>query len=299
MFLFNQIGYRTVSFGAVDACLGMHRSTRIRCVAELKEHGFISGSDTHIVVNDPQPVLAKLELKRKEIGKEIHEILDRDESIRELEELQIKRSQQVSKRDFLQEATDAWNRYRPKDYQRIRRISAQVIKALDIHMRDLHVPPHNYEEFFSILKAGIDKSDFWSNKNTNKTLQSITGVGTPTDKKRSNVYNLFNEGASCPAKPIEEEQRSDTIVYPAAFRSLISDYEAAQHTYNEAYRSRTIDNDVNEYVIRTENALKEVGLNPALFRLKYGMNTWPTDTPEPSESRVVNWTFDDEYGYAF
>lgn len=301
IFLINQVGYKPVSLSVIDRCLGIHRSTRIRAIQELKELGFLSGPDSHLILEDPQEVAVALKRKIRRDTAESYIIIDREEYVKLVEKRQEEKElakELAPKRDFLQEATDAWNRYRPKDYQRIRRISAQVIKALDIHMRDLNVPAHKYDEFFSIIKSGVEKSDFWLNKNTNKTLQSITGVGTPTDRKRSNVYNLFNEGASSPAKPTDEEERADTIVYPADFRPLISEYEAAQHTYNEAYRDRTIDNDIDQYVIRTENALKEVGLDPAKFRLKYGMRTWPTDTPEPAVSRVIDWTFDDEYGYA-
>ena len=302
MFLFNQIGYKPVSSSTIDRCLGMHRSTRNRCMVELKELGFIGGSDAHIVLSDPQPILAKLKERRKESLEQVAVIIGRDEYLELLTEQQRQKqvkAEEAEKRDFLKEASDSWNRYRPKDYQRIRRISAPILKAIDIHMRDLSIVPHAYDEFFSAIKAGIDKSDFWSNQNTSKTLQSITGVGSPTDKKRSNVYSLFNEGISSPAQPIEEEQREDTIVYPARYRKLINDYDAAQHSYNEAYRENRVDTAVENYVIRTESALVEAGLKPELFRLKYGMKTWPTDTPEPAESRVVNWEFDDEYGYVY
>ena len=300
MFLMNQAGYKSVSMGTIDNLLKIHRSTRLRCLAELKELGFIAGTDAHLLVNDPMPILARLKEKKKRCLDQISVILSQDEY---LEMVSLKqqerdaRQAETVKRDYLQEATDAWNRYRPKDYQRIRRISAQIIKALDTHMRDLNVPPHSYEEFFSILKAGIEKSDFWSTQNSSKTLQSITGVGTPTDKKRSNVYSLFNDGASCPASPTTEDERVDTVVYPASFRKVIDDYDTAQHCYNEAYRAGQVDSDIESYVIRAEGALRDIGLDPAKFRMKYGIKTWPTAVPEPEESRVIDWSYDDEYGY--
>lgn len=302
MFLINQIGYKAVALTTIDRCLSIHRSTRIRCMTELKELGFIAGSESHIVVNDPQPILAKLKAERTAVLEEVSVVINRDEYIEQLIDKQTEKARKLEEqvpRDFLKEATDAWNRYRPKDYQRIRRISATVLKALEIHMKDLGVAPHNYEEFFSILKSGVEKSNFWSNQNTNKTLLSITGVGSPTDKKRSNVYSLFNAGVSSPAAPTEEKERDDTIVYPASYRPVINDYEAAQHAYNEAYRSGTIDEGIENYVIRTERALKDIKLDPAKFRLKYGMKTWPTDTPEPEYSREIDWIYDDERGYTY
>lgn len=302
MFLMNQAGYKPVSMTTIDSLLKIHRSTRLRCLAELKELGFISGTDSHILLNDPTPVLAKLKKSRKESLDQVSVILTQDEYLDLIAIKQQAKTEQraeVAKRDYMQEATDAWNRYRPKNYQRIRRISATVIKALDTHMRDLGVPAHNYDEFFSILKAGIEKSEFWSLHNSSKTLQSITGIGTPTDKKRSNVYALFNEGADKPAQPTTEEDRDDTIVYPAAFRKVINEYDAAQHCYNEAYRNNKITPDIEAYVIRTEQALVDLGLDPSKFRMKYGMKTWPTATPEPAQSRVINWEYDDQYDTAY
>jgi len=302
MFLMNQIGYKSVSLSVVDRLIGFHRSTRIRCLIELKELNFIEGTDSHLVVNDPQPILADLKNSRKKTLDQAYVIMSEDEYMEDLScrqhNKQVK-SQESVKRDFLQEATDAWNRYRPKDYKKVSRISAQIIKAIDIHMRDLSVPAHHYEEFFSILKAGVEKSDFWSNQNSAKTLQSITGVGSPTDKKKGNVYTLFNDGVQQPAAATEEEERSDTIVYPAKYRKLIDEYESAQTMYHEAYRGRSLTDNHRDFIVRTEQELSHAGLDPAKFRFKFGIRNWPTTVPEPAESRVVNWSFDDEYGNVY
>lgn len=296
IFLINQVGFKPVSLSTVDRCLNIHRSTRIRCMAELKELGFIKGDDTHLILQDPGPVLTALKNKRTKAEVEYQEVLSYTDYCAQVEDAP---EQAPTKRDYLQEATDAWNRYRPKDYQKIRRISAQLVKAIDMHMRELRVPAHHYEEFFAILKTGIERSEFWSKQNNNKTLQSITGLGNPTDRKKGHVYALFNDGVGAPAAPVEEVERADTIVYPAKFRKLIDEYEGAQHNYQQAYQGRTLTPAHDDYVIRTEKALREVGLDPAMFRFKYGLKTWPTDTPEPAQSRVVNWTYDDEYGYGY
>lgn len=295
--LMNQVGFRPVSITAIDRCLGIHRSTRIRCMSELKEYGFISGDDTHVVLMDPIPVLARLKVKRDRVEKEIREAMTFDEYFEQLAATEDKVVSQ--RRDFLQEATDAWNRYRPKDYKKIRRISAPLAKAVDCHMRELGVAAHSYEEFFSILKAGVEKSKFWSSDNNSKTLQSITGIGSPTDRKKGNVYALFNDGVDAPAEASDETQREDTTVFPASYRKPIDEYEAAQHSYYEAYRSGGVTKANEDYVVRTEQALVDIGLDPARFRYKFGLKTWPTNTPEPEESRVVNWTYEDEYGQAY
>lgn len=297
--LMNQVGFRPVHINAIDRCLNIHRSTRIRCLAELRDYGLIKGSDSHIILMDPVPILDRLRQDRIKLDTQIDEAMGFNEYYEKMEERAQAKADAIVVRDFLQEATDAWNRYRPKDYQKIRRMSAQIIKSVDIHMRDLSVSAHSYEEFFSILKAGVDKSDFWSNQNSSKTLQSITGVGMPTDKKKSNVYALFNDGVQQPAQPTEEEERSDTIVFPAKYRKLIDEYESAQTLYNEAYRNRALTDDHRQYVVRTEQDLKDAKLDPSRFRFKFGIRDWPTETPEPAESRVVNWSFDDEYGNAY
>lgn len=297
--LMNQVGFKPVHINAIDRCLGIHRSTRVRCLSELREYGFIKGTDAHLVLMDPIPILDKFRKDRIKVEAEIDDVMGFDEYYKKIEEKELTKAETVKPRNYLQEATDAWNRYRPKDYQKIRRISAQVIKAIDIHMKDLSVHAHNYDEFFSILKAGVEKSDFWSNQNTSKTLQSITGVGSPTDKKKLHVYALFNDGVSKPAAPTEEEERVDTIVFPARYRDLIDEYESAQTAYNEAYRSRTLTDDHRKYVVRTEQAIVDAKLNPAQFRFKFGIREWPTSVPEPVESRVVNWSFDDEYGNVY
>jgi hypothetical protein len=88
-------------------------------------------------------------------------------------------------------------------------------------------------------------------------------------------------------------------VYPSSYRNIIDEYDAAQTLYSQAYRERSVTDDHRSYVIRTENALKEIGLDPANFRFKFGIRDWPTDTKEPDKSRVINWTYDDEYANAF
>jgi len=295
MFLVNQVGFRSVSNNVMDRCLNIHRSTRMRCINELRELGFIKGNDSHIILCAPVPILLKLKKQRRWLEEQIEQMTSFDDVADQQELVTIAPKQH----DYLQEATDAWNRYRPKDYQKIRRISSQLVKAIDTHMKELGVKAHNYEEFFSVLKAGVERSDFWSKTNSNKTLQSITGIGSPTDKKKSNVYSLFNDGIEAPSDSLSEEERSDTVVYPAAYRNIIDEYDAAQTLYNQAYRDRNLTDDHREYVIRTESAIREIGLNPASFRFKFGIKDWPTDTPEPNVSRVVNWTYDDEGNYAF
>lgn len=297
--LMNQVGFKPVSISVIDRCLNVHRSTRIRCMAELRELGFVKGDDTHIILIDPIPVLAKLKARKERLDQEIRETVEAAEDSEIANIGTLGNKQEPQRRDYPQEAAAAWNNYRPKDYQRIRRMSAPLLKAIDCHMRELRVPAHCYEEFFAILKAGIEKSRFWSVDNTNKTLQAITGIGNSSDKKRGHVYALFNDGVEAPAQATNEEERSDTTVFPSSYRKVIDEYEAAQHNYHQAYLARKLTTAHEEYVIRTEDAIKDLGLEPSRFRFKFGIGSWPTETPEPEEARVVNWTYEDDYGHAY
>lgn len=283
----------------MDRCLNIHRSTRTRCLSELRGLGFIKGNDAHIVLCDPVPILLKLKKQRIWLQSQIEEITSFSECDQQQDLLEGDDSLVAKQRDYLQEATDSWNKYRPKDYRKIRRISSQLVKAIDTHMKELSVKAHDYDEFFSVLKAGIEGSSFWSRTNSNKTLQSITGIGCPTDKKKANVYSLFNDGVDAPSDEVSEGDRSDTVVYPAAYRNIIDEYDSAQTAYSQAHRERSVTDDHRSYVIRTEQALRDIGLDPSRFRFKFGIKDWPTSTPEPFSSRIVNWTYDDEYGHAF
>jgi len=294
IFLMNQINYNTASLGTMDQAVNVHRTTRTRCLVELRELGFIKGNDQHIILCDPIPILTKLKKQKRSTEQELDEIIDRsDDTGSQLKVVPVT----VVQRDYMQDASDSWNRYRPKDYQKIRRISSQLVKSVDTHMRELGVQAHDYDQFFSILKAGVERSPFWSKANTNKTLQSITGIGNPTDTKKGNVYALFNDGIEAPSASVSEEERVDTVIYPAAYRKVIDEYDAAQTSYSQAYFDRQPLDDVAEYVVRTETDLWAVGLDPAKFRYKYGISKWPTATPEPENTRIVNWTYDDEYGH--
>jgi hypothetical protein len=296
MFLISQVNFKAIGFGTLDNALSIHRTTRARCMAELRAAGLVKGDERHLVLCDPIPILRRLRDQKRSADRELDEIIERASDV-SAEPGETKTTPE--QRDYLKDATDAWNRYRPKDYQKIRRISSQLVKAVDTHMRELGVKAHDYDEFFSILKSGIEKDPWWSKANSTKTLQSITGIGSPTDKKKGNVYKLFNDGIDAPSSGLSEEERADTVVYPASYRKLIDEYDAAQTAYSQAYFDRQPLEDVAEYVIRTEADLVSVGLDPGKFRYRYGIANWPTSTPEPKTSRVVNWTYDDEYGHVY
>ena len=286
--LANQANFRPIDRSVLDRRIGIHRSTRLRAMAELRDAGFISGTDSHIIVHDPAPILKRLdkedsfsrEIARAELG------IEEDAALVEPKPVQ-------PRVDYFDAATDAWNSYRPSGYAKIRRLSSQVLKAVDLHMKALGLKPHGYEHFFSTLKGGIEKSDFWSRENTSKTLQSITGVGQPQDKKYQNVYVLYNEGLEHgPSEKVAESERPKEIILPDHMEDVIDMYDDLHHTYLKLQRSDPGKlEELTGRIIEVEESFRKEGLDPAMFRLKFDLVSWPTDVPPPEESRTTFWRY--------
>jgi hypothetical protein len=289
--LANQANFRPIDRSVLDRRIGIHRSTRLRAMAELREAGLVSGTESHLIIHDPAPILQKMdaedqrsrEIARAEIG------IDP-----ELAPAQEKRS--VKAVDHFEAATQAWNSYRPANYGKIRRMSSQVLKAVDLHIKALGLESHSYNDFFSILKTGVERSDFWSKENSSKTLQSIVGVGQPQSKKYQNVHALYNDGLEYgAANATQEEDRVDELILPAEVRSLINNYEELHFLYSKMERTNPGQLEtLTGRIIEAEDELRKRKLDPAKFRMKYQLRSWPTDVPEPSMPRERFWRYDDE-----
>lgn len=289
--LANQANFRPIDRSVLDRRIGIHRSTRLRAMAELREAGLISGTESHLIVHDPVPILQRMDaedrrsrdIARAEIGIDC-----------EATPVQEKRSPE--RVDHFEAATEAWNSYRPANYGKIRRMSSQVLKAVDLHIKALGLDSHSYTHFFSILKAGIERSDFWSKENSSKTLQSIVGVGQPQSKKYQNVHALYNDGLEYgAAKATEEKDRVDELILPARVRSLVNNYDELHYLYSKLERSNPGQLEtLTSRIIETEDEFRKQQLDPARFRMKYQLSSWPTDVPEPQMPRERFWRYDDE-----
>jgi hypothetical protein len=294
MILASQADYMPVDKGVLDRRIGIHRATRIRCMAELRELGFISGTNEHIILKDPIPVLRKLrvaDIRSREIVDT--EILDPSYYEKAPKSEPKEQKQKVN---YLEQARIAWNNYRPKDYAKINKMSDQLMKSLDLHIKALEITPHDYEHFFSILKAGVDHSPFWSKENTSKTLQSIIGIGAPMQKKYQNVYSLYNEGLNYDeAEAVNEEDRTDQVTLPARLRKLIDRYDELHYLYFNMLRNDpgSIDT-LSDQILEVEEQFIKEKLDPSKFRMKYQLPSWPSNIPEPEESRERFWRYDDE-----
>lgn len=293
--LANQANFKPIDKSVLDKRIGIHRSTRIRCMKELKEFGLIKGVEPDIILVDPIPILRKLreeDMKSRKMVDE--EILGNVQP----ELVQVEKTDKkpvLNKSELLTDATSAWNNYRPKNYSKVNRMSSQMLKAIDLHIAALGLKPKSYNDFFSTLKAGVEHSPFWSNDNTSKTLQSIVGIGQPQSKKYQNVYSLYNEGLNYEkAEATKEEDRQDEIVLPKRLRKLIDYYDELHFRYSqECYGDPKVVEILNKQIIDTEQKMRDENLDPAKFRLKFAI-PWPTDIPEPEKSREEFWKYDDE-----
>lgn len=276
--------------------IGIHRSTRIRCIKELKEYGLIEGTENDIILVDPIPVLKKMIDTSYKARLEVKNLLDRaaNELDQAVDEKPVKKK--ADDNDYFQQATDAWNSFRPANYSKINRLSSQLLKSIDAHISALKLKPHAYEDFFSVLKNGVEHSSFWSKENSSKTLQSIVGIGSPQSKKYQNVYTLYNDGLNYgKAEAVLEQDRKDEVVLKAKHRRLIDDYDELHMMYSNLLRDDPENADIlSPRILKIEQAFRDEGLDPARFRLKFRMPSWPSDVPEPSEPREQFWRYDDE-----
>ena len=289
--LANQANFRPIDRTVLDRRIGIHRSTRLRAMVELREAGLISGTESHVIVHDPAPALKKLDAEDK-FSREVA----RTEIGIEVDSVEVKEKPVQLRTDYFEMATEAWNSYRAPGYSKIRRMSSQVLKAVDLHIKALGLKQHCYADFFATLKAGVEKSDFWSKDNTSKTLQSIVGVGQPQDKKYHNVHVLYNDGLEHgPSKSIEESERAEEVVLPDYMEEVIDTYDGLHHAYLKLQRSDPGKlEELTGRIIEVEQRFREEGLDPAMFRLNYDLFSWPTDVPLPEESRKKFWRYKGE-----
>lgn len=299
IFLYGRADHDEIEKGTMDRGLAINRSTRIRCMNELKSYGFISGTENHIILNDPYPIFKKIRDEQHSAMQYLEEHLyDNREEEKVIRSKPAKpkdeaKSQSVS---YFTLATSAWNSYRPQNYSKINRMSSQLLKAIDLHIDALGIKKHDYEQFFSTLKSGVDHSPFWSKENTSKTLQSIIGLGQPQTKKYQNVYSLYNEGLNYDkSEAIMEEDRQDQVIIPDRLRKLIDEYDELHYLY---YNLSCNDPDqvhiLDDRILKVESQFKDEKLDPARFRMKYQLDSWPSDIPEPETPRQRFWIYDTE-----
>jgi hypothetical protein len=262
----------------LDRLTGVHRTTRMRSIAALEYYGFILTDSDEIVIND---YLAVIQYLRQYPPAEFI-----------YQKPQVKDDSQT----FMNQAAEAWNRNLPSGYAKMRKMSVQLLKSLDTHIASLGLTPRDYDDFFSVIKKGISKSDFWSSMNSSKTLASIIGIGNPSAQKFHNVCTLYNEGLEELAYDNFNVSK-DKIYVNRKYRDLILSYAAADYHYAELYE-KGIDPDQSEFaqeIIDLEEKLKKNKIDPSYFRVPHKAlqsGPWPTGTPYPVRSYRLVYTDD-------
>jgi len=101
--------------------------------------------------------------------------------------------------------------------------------------------------------------------------------------------------------PKKDEHMREKVIYPASYRGIIQEYEAAQLAYSKAIEtdSKSYIDGSSDRIVECELKLVELGLNPADFRYALNILSWPTDTPHPKGSRIQFWSYDDEEGATY
>lgn len=288
---------RSISKSALDKVVGVHRSTRIRLLEELTDCGlvYVSKNTDNITLSDPEEALDKLEAHQTAVRKRIkEEILD---DLEPIEKPKPKKEEAKAKslrmEDACLTAAECWNENRPKGYAKIRVMSQHLLKAVNTHMSSLNCKPQDYESFFKILKVGIEKSRFWSKENVTKTLQSITGVGNPTDKKFQNVHSLFNEGLEAQDPHAEKFAENGYLILPRVLQDPLEQYMWVQ-TQLSMTNDKNLAQRCKPQIIEIEQTLRDHGLDPQRFRRNFCLTCWPTDVKENTTDKDFFWTFEDD-----
>jgi len=291
---------RSISKSALDRVVGVHRSTRIRLLEELIDCGLVSVSSNtdRIILNEPEEALDKLETQQSAIRKKIkEEILDDLEPISKPKQPKGEtKAKPLTTEQACVIAAESWNQNRPKGYSKIRQMSQHVLKAVNMHMNSLNCKPNDYDEFFKTLKIGIEKSRFWSKENVTKSLQSITGVGNPTDKKFQNVHSLYNDGLEAQDPNAEKFAENGYLILPRTLQEPLEQYMWVQ-TQLSMTNDKALAQRCKPQILEIEQTIRDHGLDPQRFRRNFCLTSWPTDVEENTTDKDFFWTFEDNDGF--
>jgi hypothetical protein len=268
------------SVACLDGQLGIHRNSRTQALKELKELGLIRAINP-----------SRVELQPLSRGASFLRFHVRPSGATTQLPLAVTRN-------FKQELADSWNKHRPSGYAAIRKVSDSLAKSVNTHMADLGLKPYEYDDFFAPLKVGVEASDFWSNENWRKTLAAIVGINKPTDRKRSNVYNLFEAGTNGAAKVKQSSDEPEAKVWPASLRLAVNEYMAAQFAFAQAFDMGRAREGHRERVKQAEmQIMTKHGYSPQAFRQRFPQvadDQWPSDlTKNPAVNPPLP-TFDDD-----
>ena len=282
----------------LEEWLGCHRHTRAKIWQELIDAGLISDTDEITTLHDPEVAMEDLEMRALQVSKsrKKQELLYQadKESVekvskiyKEEEELPLSRRTNEQRAKF---ATEMWNKYRPPGYSAITMMSDIQLKVIENHMSNNRLgPKHEYEAFFTLLRKGVDQSDFWKTQCSRKKLWAITGSTPKLDpQKASNVSDLLELGGLSDHEPqlVEEQKKKSKILKKLA--QTIEDYrQLEQYVHHAEMVNKPVHEILKEEIRQTEEMIRSEGVNPAIFRVNPIVDKmWPTDCLTLSREEV-------------
>ena len=282
----------------LEEWLGCHRHTRAKIWQELIDARLISDTDEITTLHNPGIALEELEMEGLQITKsrKKQEMLYQadKESVEKVsqiykdeEELPLSRRSNEQRAKF---ATEMWNKYRPPGYSAITMMSDIQLKVIENHMSNNRLgPKHEYEAFFTLLRKGVDQSDFWKTQCSRKKLWAITGSTPKLDpQKASNVSDLLELGGLSDHEPqlVEEQKKKSKILKKLA--QTIEDYrQLEQYVHHAEMVNKPVHEILKEEIRQTEEMIRSEGVNPAIFRVNPIVDKmWPTDCLTLSREEV-------------
>jgi hypothetical protein len=263
---------RHVSWGECEVMLNCGTKARRNCISQLVTEGYVTiNEDGSVILHDPYEVYSN---KRKEILEDIRdewreevEILDEipsiegafqaisaEKSIDRMIDKELVRipktpsahkntSQQTSKPP--NKIIEAWNKYSPSNYSKIRTLSNKQQECINKHMRNLGVPKERVEEFISAVCQGLKKNEFWSKKvsQSARNFNSVFGYGSPQDTKMRNIEDLYGQGAT---EVATEEPKEKPREYNSDEEEMIGAYRFIRMNL-ESSKSRGEEKEINRW----------------------------------------------------
>lgn len=266
-------GETSYKWSDCESALGCQTKARKNCLAQLVYHGFITIKPNGIVViNDPyevfeneklsasSPVIVENRLEEQcdiELTSPIESPNCKEQSTQE----PVKTEKKQAKSRNVQLIIDAWNKYKPQSYQKLRTLSIKQLEAFDRQLKNLKKDPSETEDFIRIICTGISKSDFWIKTLPAKgrNFAAIFGYGNAGDTKLKNVETLYELGLSAPSG---EEETFDIAETPQS-KEEINAYRMIKMNYVNAKRRGDIQEIKHweQYLMAAEYNLVNNGVN--------------------------------------
>lgn len=246
---------RNIHWSHCEEALSCGTKSRRNCLSQLVEEGFITVSKSGVVVmHDPYKVFKKE--KTESITRIERQFQFSDEEQIVVEEKLPAPKPTVDKPNYMEICQNAWNEYKPKSYQSVRKITMRQEEAVMCHLKNLDLPKKSIGDFTKAVCKGIHKDDFWLNKNTSKTFSTIFGYGKTLDKKLKNVELLYFLG-------IDQHEGADSSYISQENQELINTYKEYTFRLDKAKLSgdkQEIDR-WTAYLISVDDDLKKAGIS--------------------------------------